>query len=205
MIWNDEGFLISKNNLDENSIVVEAFTLNYGKYSGIVFGGSSRKQKKILQIGNKMIFNLKSKNDNKIGYFNSELIKPVSPMFFDDKKRTICIYAASNLLKILLPERQSNKIIYYSFDKFINDMVYDNWIRSYIFWELSLIKELGFETNFSKMDTPEIILNHNTNNYTKLDISKALVFNRNLLLENFINPNHLKLPSSRNILEKYFT
>ena len=32
---------------DENSIIAEAFTLNHGKYVGIVYGGSSRKQKKI--------------------------------------------------------------------------------------------------------------------------------------------------------------
>jgi len=46
MFWQDEGYLLSKNNFDENSIIIEAFTLDHGKYSGIVYGGSSRKQKK---------------------------------------------------------------------------------------------------------------------------------------------------------------
>ena len=49
MYWQDEGYLLSKTNLGENSIIIETFTLNHGKYSGIVYGGSSRKQKKIFQ------------------------------------------------------------------------------------------------------------------------------------------------------------
>ena len=49
MYWQDEGFLLSKNNLGENSIIIEAFTSRHGKYTGIVYGGSSRKLKKILQ------------------------------------------------------------------------------------------------------------------------------------------------------------
>ena len=51
MQWSDEGYLLSKNNFDENSIIIESFTLKHGKYSGLVYGGASRRQKKIFQIG----------------------------------------------------------------------------------------------------------------------------------------------------------
>ena len=68
MYWSDQGYLLSKNNFDENSIIIEAFTLNHGKYTGIVYGGSSRKQKRLFQIGNKILLNWKSKDENKIGY-----------------------------------------------------------------------------------------------------------------------------------------
>ena len=54
MQWTDEGYLLSKNNFNENSIIIDAFTLNYGKYTGIIYGGSSRKLKKNFQIGNKI-------------------------------------------------------------------------------------------------------------------------------------------------------
>ena len=147
MYWQDEGYLLSKRNFDENSIIIEAFTLNHGKYSGIVYGGSSRKQKRNYQIGNKILLNMKSKNENKIGYFNIELIDPISALFFDDKKRAISILSAASLLKILLPERQVNKEIYYSFDSLIKKLNSNNWINFYILWELSLIKDLGFDIN----------------------------------------------------------
>ena len=75
MLWKDEGFLLSKNNFDENSLLIETFTLEHGKYTGIVYGGSSRKQKKNFQIGNKMLINWKSKNENRTGYFNNRISK----------------------------------------------------------------------------------------------------------------------------------
>ena len=37
------------------------------------------------------------------------------------------------------------------------------------------------------------------------EIKEALIFNKNLLMENFIVPNGLKLPLFRNILENYYT
>ena len=191
MYWEDEGFLLSKNNYDENSIIIETFTSEHGKYSGIVYGGSSRKQKRNFQIGNKILLNWRSKNENRTGYFNVELINPISPTFFDDKKRTTCILAASSILKILLPERETNKKIYDSFEQMLISLKFDNWIKFYIEWELSLIKELGYEDDLKV---------HKNN-----DIKKALIFNKNLFMDNFITPNRLKFPLFRNILENYFT
>ena len=190
MYWKDEGYLLSKHNFDENSIIIETFTLDHGKYTGIVYGGSSKKQKRNFQVGNKILLNWKSKNQNRTGYFNVELINPISPFFFDDKKRSVCILSATSILKILLPERQINKKIYNSFENMLFDLKSDNWIKLYINWELSLIKELGFETN----------LKANYNDNTK----KALIFNRNLLMENFIIPHGLKFPLFRSMLENYF-
>ena len=190
MYWKDEGFLLSKHNFNENSIIIETFTLDHGKYTGVVYGGSSKKQKRYFQIGNKISLDWKSKNENRSGYFKVELIKPISPFFFDDKKRSVCILSATSILKILLPERQTNKKVYSSFENMLSELRSENWIKLYINWELSLIKELGYETN----------LKTNYNDDTK----KALSFNRNLLMENFITPNRLKFPLFRNILENYF-
>ena len=196
MYWTDEGYLLSKNNYSENSIIIEVFTSKHGKYSGIVYGGSSRKQKRNFQIGNKILINWRSKSENRSGYFNIELIKPISPLYFDDKKKSVCILSAVSILKILLPERQLNEKIYDSFEKMINELNSKNWIKSYIFWELTLIKDLGFETNY-------FYNNVALNNYE--EIKKALIFNKNLFMENFITPNKLKFPFFRNILEQYYT
>ncbi len=190
MYWNDEGYLLSKNNFDENSIIIEVFTSKHGKYSGIVYGGSSRKQKGKFQVGNKFLVNWKSKGENKPGYFSIELIKPISPYFFDDKKRSACILSATSLLKILLPERQTNIKIFNFFEEMLNQLNSDDWINIYINWELSLIKELGYESDLEK-------------NY-EFNVKKGLIYNRNLLMKNFFIPNSLNFPLFRNILEKYF-
>ena len=45
MNWIDEGFLISKNRYNENSLIAELYTKERGKISGIIFGGTSKKIK----------------------------------------------------------------------------------------------------------------------------------------------------------------
>ena len=222
MQWSDEGYLLSKNNFDENSIIIESFTLKHGKYSGLVYGGASRRQKKIFQIGNKILLNWKSKGENRTGYFTVELIKPIAPSFFDDKRRSACILSLTSILKILLPERQINPKIYNSFDMMINNLNSKNWIELYIHWELSLIKELGYEVNLlneknneskesnfieinnKSLKIPKIFLKNNIHTFYNYEIREALTFNKELLLENFINPNGLRFPLFRNILESYY-
>ncbi|MAH54336.1 MAG: DNA repair protein RecO [Pelagibacteraceae bacterium] len=222
MYWQDEGYLLSKNNFNENSIIIETFTLRHGKCSGIVYGGSSRKQKRFFQVGNKLLLNFKSKNENKIGYFNTELFKAISPSFFDDKRKTICLLSACTFLKILLPERQINTKIYSSFEKMLDFFNSVDWINRYIYWELFLIKELGYEIDFNnnKKNTnatnvtieingkyfkiPNFYLKQNVIKFSRKDTKEALQFNKNIILENFILPNHLSFPISRNILEKYY-
>ena len=83
MQWNDEGYLLSKVNYNENSIIIDALTLNHGKCSGIIYGGTSKKIKNFLQIGNKLFLNFNSKNENRMGYFKTEIIKAISPFFFN--------------------------------------------------------------------------------------------------------------------------
>ena len=211
MYWKDEGYLLSKTNFNENSIIIETFTLNHGKCNGVVYGGSSKKLKKDLQIGNKILLNWKSKGENRVGYFSAELIKAISPLFFDDKKRSICLLAATAILKILLPERQINKKVYLSFERLVEQFNQEDWVKLYIFWELSLIKELGFEIDFfdkkinkRHANIPKVLLEKKNINFSNLAIKEALNFNKGLLMENFILPHRLKLPLSRNILEKYY-
>ena len=221
MFWTDEGYLLTKNNYDENSVIIEVFTQSHGKCAGIVYGGSSRKQKRNFQIGNKISLNWRSKGQNKSGYFNVELIKPVSPQFFDDKKRSICILSSTSILKILLPESEINKKIYNSFDVMLDNLEAENWIKSYIYWELSLIKELGFETDFLNKNNfyrDSILINNkffkipkflskkdNAEYNNSNEVKEALIFNKNLLIENFFNPNRLKLPFFRKLLESYYS
>ena len=84
MIWDDTGFLLNKNKYNENSLICEIFTKDHGKVSGIIFGGTSKKIKNYLQIGNKLYVNYNSKSENKIGYFKIEIQEALSPLYFDN-------------------------------------------------------------------------------------------------------------------------
>ena len=147
MNWEDECYLLSKRKFRENANIINIFSPSKGKVSGVVYGGNSRKVRNYLQLSNKLFITYNSKNENKLGYFKTELIKPISPLYFNDKKRTSALVSLCSILNILLPESQPNRKIYDSFEKFISSIKLDNWIILYIFFELNLIKELGFDPN----------------------------------------------------------
>ena len=113
MNWSDEGFLISKYRYNENSLIAELFTKDKGKISGIIFGGTSKKIKNYLQLGNKLHVNYNSKNENRIGYFKIEILNAYTPLYFDHKQKLSCITSAMNLIKILTAESQSNDKVYF--------------------------------------------------------------------------------------------
>ena len=150
MNWEDNCYLLSKRKFRENANIINIFTEKKGKMDGIVYGGNSRKIRNYLQISNKLFVVHLSKGENKIGYFKTELIKPISPLYFNDKERTSALISICSLLNVLLPEGQPNKKIYNSFDNLINSINLDNWIILYIFFELNLIKSLGYDANLNQ-------------------------------------------------------
>ena len=151
MIWDDTGYLIYKNKYNENSLISEIFTKKHGKISGIIFGGTSKKIKNYLQIGNKFDVNYNSKNENRIGYFKLEINQALSPLYFDDQKKLSCISSAMNLIKILTADSQSNIAIYDLLGNFYEILQSNNWIKNYIYWELELFKCLGFDLQFENL------------------------------------------------------
>ena len=151
MIWDDTGFWLSKNRYSENSFIAEVYTKKHGKVSGIIFGGTSKKIKNYLQIGNKIYVNYNSKSENRIGYFNIEIQQALSPLYFDNNKKLLCITSAMHLVKLLTADSQENQKIYNLIENFYQLLINDNWIKNYIFWELELFRILGYHLEFNSL------------------------------------------------------
>ena len=156
MIWDDTGFLLSKNRYSENSLIAEIYTKNHGKVSGIIFGGTSKKIKNYLQIGNKIHVNYNSKSENRMGYFNIEIQQALSPLYFDNHKKLSCITSAMHLVRLLTAEYQQNQKIYGLIENFYELLDNDNWIKDYIYWELELFKVLGYHLEFVNLVNKKI-------------------------------------------------
>ena len=129
------------------------------------------------------------------------------------------------MLNILLPDAQQNKKIYNSFEKLINSINLENWIFIYIFFELNLIRDLGYDTNLSQYSSTKkknndilkikidgyiyevpnyLILKKIPSVFTNILIRKSLYFTRNVFQNKFFIPNNLLFPKSRVVLENYF-
>jgi DNA repair protein RecO (recombination protein O) len=159
MNWIDEGFLISKNRYSENSLIAEIFTKDRGKISGIIFGGTSKKIKNYLQIGNRLHLNYSSKSENRIGYFKVEILNAYSPLYFDHKQKLSCITSATNLVKILTADSQSNIKVYQLIENLFFILDSNDWLKKYIFWELDLLKVLGYDLELESLVEKDTIEN----------------------------------------------
>ena len=218
MNWDDNAYLISKNRYSENSIIAEVFSENHGKISGIIFGGTSKKIKNYLQIGNKIHVNYTVKSPTRIGYFKIEIVKALTPLYFDENQKLSCISSAMNLIKILTAEAQSNKEIFILINRFFELLTFDNWIQEYIFWELELLKLLGYDLELRNMVKKEIIdkkVNYFVQSSTEKKIIPNFLIDKNYenvelkillnglklvtdyLEKSILKPNNLNLPSSR--------
>ena len=218
MTWDDVAFLLSKNKYNENSIIAEIYTKNHGKISGIIFGGTSKKIKNYLQIGNKIHINYNTKSENKIGYLRVEIQEALSPYYFDNKQKLSCISSAVHLIKILTADSQKNQSIFNLIENFYILLKNENWIKDYIFWELELFKEIGYDLDFENLVNKKII--GNKPQYTSKSISEkkiipSFLVNKNQNFENLdallsglkivgdyldktiLKPNNLNQPISR--------
>ena len=176
MTWDDLGYLLYKNKYNENSLIAEIYTKNHGKVSGIIFGGTSRKIKNYLQIGNNIHVNFNSKLENRAGSFKVEIQEALSPYYFDNRKKLSCIFSAMNLIKILTAEAQVNVSIYRQIEKFYTLLKSENWIKDYIFWELNLFKILGYDLQIENLVDKKIV-NSQTVYMSKSSSTKKIIPN----------------------------
>ena len=176
MQWDDIGYLVSKNRYNENSVMVEFYTKDHGKCSGVIFGGTSRKIKNYLQIGNKFYINYNYKIEGKLGYFKVEIFKVYTPFYFNDKKKLLCITSAMNLIKLLTVELQENFKIFDAIEDFFINLNNENWTKKYVFWELKILKYIGYDIDLKKIINSEIIKNEKKY-YLKSNTNKKYIPN----------------------------
>ena len=218
MNWIDGGYLLSKTRYNENSIIAEFYTENYGKCSGLIFGATSKKIKNYLEIGNKVHLNHNSKNDSKLGYFKIEILKALTPLYFDNKKKLMCLSSAINLVRILTVESEKNIKIFELIDEFFLLLEKKDWIKNYILWELELLKLVGYDLELKNYINTEITENKNKyfvniNNKEKIipnflidlddkeldnnDLINGLNLVGDYMVKSILKPNNINYPFSR--------
>ena len=226
MNWSDKGFLLSKLSFQENSVIANFYTKKHGKCSGVIYGATSKKIKNYLQKGNELYLEYNSKNENTLGYFKVEIINPHTSKFFSDKKKLNCIVSMLELIKILTVEGQENIKIYRLINELFKLLNNENWSVEYVFWELNLLKFIGFDLNIKDYCKYENINNNRTyyiensqkkiivpnflvEDYSKIEISKEDIYNSLTLISEYMKKNifiqnNINFPSSRNNFINYF-
>ena len=222
MIKIDQGFLINKLKYNENSIIADFYTRENGRTSGIIFGGTSKKIKGYLEIGNYFHLNLNSKNESKILSIKAEILKAYTPIYFNNQKKLHCIISAMSLIKNLTPENENNIEIFNLIENFFYILEKKNWLKNYINWELMLLKYLGYDLNLKnivhkenvnntevyyvksstqKKIVPNFLIKENIEIVDKIEILKGLTIVTNYMEKKIFLPNNIKIPAQRKEFE----
>lgn len=116
-----------------------------------LFKGAFKKNAGIIQPGNHISFSWRAKSENNLGsLYSVDLIKNHFVLFFNDVLRLYALQSACSLCYRTLPEKHPYPRLFEGFLGLLNSMDIDNFMAVYIFWEMGLLKSLGFEIDLSK-------------------------------------------------------
>ena len=144
MNLKDEALIIYTKTINEKNLFVKLLTKKYGLRLGIVFGGNSKKNKVIYQIGNYIDFNLLQKNENSIAGITGELKQPLLSNFYSDKFKLYAILTICSLINLTVNENQVFEKIYNQSHNLFLSLKKNHWFYNFSLWLLNFLTELGY-------------------------------------------------------------
>ena len=143
--WRDEGVLLAVRKHGENAVIIEVFTENHGRHSGVVRGGAGRKQAPVLQPGGQIEVVWKARLEEHLGSFTAEPLRSRAAQVMADPLTLAGLTSALGLLNFSLPEREIHSALYKSSVSLLDLMCStDAWPLAYLHWEIQLLEVLGF-------------------------------------------------------------
>ncbi len=149
MEWRSEGVLLAARPHGENAAIIEVFTPDHGRYTGVVRGGASRKMKPVLQAGTQLDATWRARLSEHIGAFTVEPIRARAADVLGDPLALAGLTSICALLSFTLPEREAHPALYARSIALLDGLGAEAWPRAYLDWELALLEEMGFGLDLS--------------------------------------------------------
>jgi DNA repair protein RecO (recombination protein O) len=150
--WSCDAIALSARKFGENDAILDVFTPDKGRASGLVYGGAGKTKRAMLEPGTRLHVAWKSRNDEQLGFFETLEPRARGPAdLMDDPAALAALSATASLLLAATPERASSLGLYEATEILLNALSdTHNWPALYIRWEMGLLSELGFGLDFSK-------------------------------------------------------
>ncbi|MGC8203086.1 DNA repair protein RecO [Aliiroseovarius sp. PTFE2010] len=150
MEWRDTGTVLATRKHGETSAIVEVFTAEHGRHTGVVRGGVSRKIKAVLQPGSHVSVAWRARLEDHLGAFTIEPVKSRAALM-GDRLQLGALNAVTAMLVQTLPERESHPYLYADSEALFDRIGQgDDWPMAYLHWELALLEELGYGLDLSR-------------------------------------------------------
>jgi DNA repair protein RecO (recombination protein O) len=141
------GILIGLRPLNERDSVAHIFTRDNGVLVGVMRGAQVAKKNKPLvgQVG-QVAWN--ARLDSQLGVFHWEAEKNLAAPLMVSANGLVCMNSAFEILSVLLPERESYKVLYAATLDLLLKLAHGDF-SEYLKWELLLLRELGYALDLS--------------------------------------------------------
>ncbi len=145
MQWQDEAILLSARSHGEGALILQVFTPEHGRHSGLARGGASRKAKATYQLGNRLALTWRARLADQLGSFTVELITCNAALVLDQPARLAALSSACALVENALPDRDPHPDLYNLLCQLIDSLAISSvWAEDYVRFELALLADLGF-------------------------------------------------------------
>lgn len=148
--WQDTGIVLSARPHGETGGIISLLTENHGRAQGYLYGAASSRMRGTTEIGTRVDVQWQAKGAGQLGQFKLELEKSAAGDVIGDPLKLTALQAACTLVDKTLPENEKHRAIYDGTKALLDAFAGEYWAVSYIFWEIALLKELGFGLDLSR-------------------------------------------------------
>lgn len=148
--WQDSGIILSLRPHGENGGIVSLLTQSHGRAAGYVYGINSSRVRGMLEIGNLVSAQWTAKTHDQLGAYTLELDTSFAGNIIDSPVKLTALQSACALADRTLPEHESHPGVFDGMVALLHAFDGEVWPAAYIYWEIALLRELGFGLDFSK-------------------------------------------------------
>lgn len=148
--WADTGIVLSVRPHGENGGIVSLLTSMHGRTAGYVYGATSARTRGMLEIGNVVAARWQARAHGQLGAYTLELEKSHAADVLGDSLQLTAVQSACALADKTLPEHEVQTNVYNGTRALLSSFSAGLWEASYVFWEVGLLKELGFGLDLTR-------------------------------------------------------
>ncbi len=148
-LWKDQGIVLSARLHGENGAVVSMLTESRGRHCGYVRGAHSARLRALLQPGSLVNAEWQSRVSDSLGNFRLEQVRDYGAEAAMDALKLSALMSACSLCDAALPEREAHPGMFHGLKALLDIFAQDVWGAAYIFWEIALLRELGFRLDLN--------------------------------------------------------
>ncbi len=148
--WRDQGFVLAVRGHGDSGAVVSLLTENHGRHAGYLHGAQSSKKRAMIEPGSRVSIDWKARISDNLGTVTLEQEAGLPHGILDDPLKLSALLSACSLCDSALPEREGHRGLYSGFKTLIEMMDGEVWAAAYVYWEIALLKELGFGLDLTR-------------------------------------------------------